>query len=729
MQNILKLLSAFILLIFFSCENNKTIHISFNQGSSVLKYGVSKLEEYAQESGFVVQQNELDKANEGIIIITKNDSLNPKLEGFRSENISNIKDDGYKIIRNEGQIYIIGNSESGCLYGLFDLIEQIGTDCDLSKVETKHINPTIAFRAVKINLPWSPYRPGPTNDVHIETSKDLKFWEAFLDMLVKNKFNAVSMWNNHPFPYMIRAKNYPKATPFNDEELAEWQTFYKTIFKMAKERGLETYLINWNIVVSPEFAENYGAKEYFDQSELVKKYTRESVTQLINEYEDLTGFGTTLADWMGNWGDEKMTPEAREEWVKETIIEGIKNADRKVKFIHRAVLSGDPKLIREGIDYADLPEKTIVEIKFNWSHGHSTPNLSLTHANDDGNIMSGFWDPKPENFFIAWMVRNEDFFVLRWGDPEFIRDHINTNKNDYVQGYFIGSEGYIPAKDYSHIEPHPQKTWKYAFEKQWMFYHLWGRLLFDPNEKESTLANEIEKRYPAIDALEFLKAYSLASKVPLNIATFYKGTWDFTLYSEGFLAPWQPDIEDGRSPFISLQEFIDHETLDKRYMNIGDFVTKVHENIPIEEEIITPIELAEMTKSNCDKSLGIIDNLEKQSNDPTFQSEIEDLKTWCSLGYYFAEKIHAGIELKTYLLSAEVKDKEAALKHAQNALQHWKKIVELTETRYQLMPYVMMTHHENRWPDFKGFHWKNYLKEVENDIEYIKRIENDLLIQ
>ncbi len=723
MQYLFKLLILFSLFSFLSCGENKTIHISYNHTSIVLKYGVSKLEEHARATGFSVQQSELDEAANGIIIISKNDSLNSKLGKLRSDNIKNIMDDGYKIIRNNGQIYIIGNSERGCLYGLFDLVEQIGSECDISKVEAKQINPANAFRAVKINLPWSPYRPGPANDVHIETCKDLKFWEAFLDMCAKNRFNAVSLWNNHPFPYMIRAKNYPKATPFNDEELAEWQHFFKTIFKMAKERGLETYLVNWNIVVSPEFAENYGAKEYFDRSELVKKYTRESVTQLINEYEDLTGFGTTLADWMGNWGDEKMTPEAREEWVKETIIEGIKNADRKVKFIHRAVLSGDPKLIREGIDYADLPEKTIVEIKFNWSHGHSTPNLSLTHANDDGNIMSGFWDPKPVKFFIAWMVRNEDFFLLRWGDAEFIRDHINTNKNDYVEGYFIGSEGYIPAKDYSHIEPHPQKTWKYAFEKQWMFYHQWGRLLFNSNEKEITLASEIEKRYPDINALAFLKAYSLASKVPLNIATFYKGTWDLTLYSEGFLAPWQPDIEDGRSPFISLKELMDHETLDKNYMNIADYVTMVHENIQIAQEIITPIELTEMIKSNCDKSLMLIDSLEKQSNDPTFRSEIEDLKTWCYLGYYFAEKIHAGIELKTYMFSADVKNKEAALQHAHKAVQHWGKIIELTETRYQLMPYVMMTHPENRWPDFKGFHWKNYLKEVEYDIKYIKSIE------
>jgi hypothetical protein len=392
MNNRLNIFWTFLLVILFSCGENKTIEISFYQDSSVLKYGVSKLEEHALEAGFLVQKSKPDEAAKGIIILSKNDSLDSKLGEFLSENLINIKDDGYKIIKNEDKIYIIGKSERGCLYGLLDVIEQIGAECDISKIEPKLVNPANAFRAVKINLPWSPYRPGPANDVHIETCKDLNFWEAFLDMCVKNRFNAVSLWNNHPFPYMVRAKNYPKATPFNNEELAEWQHFFKTIFK----------------------------------------------------------------------------------------------------------------------------------IKFNWSHGHSTPKLSLTHANDAGTIMKEFWDPKPENYFITWMVRNEDFFVLRWGDPEFIRDHINTNKNDYVQGYFIGSEGYIPAKDYSHIEPHPQKTWKYAFEKQWMFYHLWGRLLFDPNEKEVTLAKEIRDRYPKIDALAFLKAYSLASKVPLNIATFYK---------------------------------------------------------------------------------------------------------------------------------------------------------------------------------------------------------------
>ncbi|MFH0758122.1 MAG: hypothetical protein V2B15_12615 [Bacteroidota bacterium] len=142
---------------------------------------------------------------------------------------------------------------------------------------------------------------------------------------------------------------------------------------MARERGIETYLVNWNIVVSSEFADAYGADVHNDLSDQVKRYIRESVTQLINEYEDLTGLGVTLADWMGNWGEQKMSPADREQWIRESFVEGMHQADRKIKFIHRAVLAGDPEEMRRVIDDAALPGKTIVEVKFNWSHAHSTP--------------------------------------------------------------------------------------------------------------------------------------------------------------------------------------------------------------------------------------------------------------------------------------------------------------------------------------------------------------------
>lgn len=718
MNKILLVISAMIL---FSCDRHLSVEVFYDTHSTILTYGIGKLGEHLNVSSHPMDEESVS-TSQHIVIMTPSLTLSDGHSQILSRHIADIKGDGFQIVRENKNIYIISQSDRGCLYAIMDIIEQLGDSGDVALLKERKVNPANSLRAIKFNLPWSPYRPGKSTELHLETCRDLSFWETFMDMMVENRFNALSLWNNHPFPYLIRSANYPEATPFNDEELKEWKAFWRALFKMAKDRGIETYLVNWNIVVSPEFAEAYGAEEYFDRSELVKKYTKESVTQLINEYEDLTGLGVTLADWMGNWGEEKMTPTEREDWIEETFVAGMKEADRKIKFIHRAVLAGDPKEMRRIIDHADLPDKTIVEVKFNWSHGHSTPRLSLTHSNDDGTIMRDFWDPMPDNYFIAWMIRNEDFFVLRWGDPGFIRKHIRTNRQEYVEGYFVGSEGYIPALDYS-SKDNNHRTWTYAFEKQWLFYHLWGRLLYDPTLSDETLAKAYEKRYAQVDALSLLKAQSLASRVPLHFASFYKGTWDFTLYSEGFLAAWPNGFDDNKSPFISIEELIRHETLDKQYLSIADYCQLIHSNTDVDPQLLTPLSLAKTVEDNCTRALAILETLEVGENETDLNSELADIRTWCHLGYYFADKLRAGVALENYNRSKQEKYKEEAIAYLEKCLVSWKEVVQLTTDQYKPMPYVSMGHHEQRWPEFTSFHWSLFLKDVEADIDYVRNLE------
>ena len=706
--------------LFSSCAESDIVHVCIDEDSNSINYGILRLESSLSKAGYKTKHCKNHQNHEsGIFILTNNYQPNVHSVQLYAKYSPGIKKEGYSIITEKDKVYILAIDEIGSLYGIMDVREQLEQNNDLSKILPKRINPGLSFRAIKFNLPWSPYRPGPATALHMETCRDLKYWEAFLDMMVENRFNALTLWNTHPFPYLIRATNYPKATPFSDTELNEWKTFWKSLFAMAKTRGIETYLVNWNIVVSPEFAEAYGAKIEDDRSELVIKYTRESVTQIINEYEDLSGLGVTLADWMGNWGNDRMTPKEREDWIQDTFVEGMKAADRQVKFIHRAVLAGDPKEMRRVIDYADLPDKTIVEVKFNWSHGHSTPVLSITHANDEGSIMRDFWDPAPENYFISWMIRNEDFFVLRWGDPEFIRNHLSTNHYDYVDGYFIGSEGYIPAVDYSQIDG-PEKTWTYAFEKQWMFYRLWGRLLYSPDESDSILANGFATRYSDVNSIDLLKSYSLASKIPLWIASFYKGTWDFTLYSEGFLSPWQIGFDDRKSPFISLEELIEHETLDASYLNICDFCEMKYENIPLDPNQITPLELAISIENNCKELMENLQMIRSDNTNITLESELKDLETWGYLGNYFASKLRAGVAYTNYTYTDNEDERAKAVKNLEKGIHYWKQVIRLTENRYKPMPYVSMGHPDQKWPDFKEFHWKNFLPDVEADLEWVK---------
>jgi hypothetical protein len=281
-------------------------------------------------------------------------------------------------------------------------------------------------------------------------------------MMAENRFNSLSIFNIHPFVYMITPKNFPEASPFTPEEMEQWKNLHKEIFRMASERAIDTYLIPFNIFVSEEFskAHNVALNNFYpyyysagDTSEIVKRYIRECVTQVLQEYPDLTGFGFTLGEGMAG-----MTPQQREDWMFETYIEGMRLAGRDVKLVHRIPFSSTlesagvtsvevEKLTRKAIekeasmDFIKGP--IFADLKYNWSHAHSTPKLVKVHG---GEMFDTYYNPEPQGYKVTYTARNEDFFALRWGVPDFVRAHIAQNSQSYVGGYFVGSETYIPRE-------------------------------------------------------------------------------------------------------------------------------------------------------------------------------------------------------------------------------------------------------------------------------------------
>ncbi|HXB90815.1 MAG TPA: glycoside hydrolase family 20 zincin-like fold domain-containing protein, partial [Puia sp.] len=251
--------------------------------------------------------------------------------------------EAYSILPQDHHITITGGDARGLIYGSLSLAEAIRNGTPLPAIRAVSEHPHLPFRAIKFDLPWDTYRHSYALDQHVATCRDTLFWKAFLDMMVSNRFNVLSLWNLHPYPFMIRAHNFPEASPFTDGEMKEWQVLFHSIFRMAAERCIETYLVPFNIFVSPEFARAHHvaldnlSHHFFvngDTAEIIRRYTRESVTQVLQEYPELTGFGLTLGEGMGG-----MTPQQREDWMKETIIAGMERSGRKTKLIHRIPFS------------------------------------------------------------------------------------------------------------------------------------------------------------------------------------------------------------------------------------------------------------------------------------------------------------------------------------------------------------------------------------------------------
>eukprot|EP00035_Acanthoeca_spectabilis_P016020 m.324203 g.324203 ORF g.324203 m.324203 type:complete len:194 (+) comp16459_c0_seq7:1981-2562(+) len=174
------------------------------------------------------------------------------------------------------------------------------------------------------------------------------------------------------------------------------------------------------------------------------------------------------------------------------------------------------------------------------------------------------------------MIRNEDFFFLRWGQAPFIRRHIAVNGESYVAGYIIGSEGHIPAFDYASkpLESTQNGSPSYDFQRQWLWYMQWGRLLSDPTTPDSVFSAEYNVQYSGLQAGtgEFaLQALQNASLMQLALASYVWSTWDFTLHSEGFLIPISNPDTDARG-FISIETLLQIDTLDPTMQSIRSFV-------------------------------------------------------------------------------------------------------------------------------------------------------------
>jgi hypothetical protein len=626
--------------------------------------------------------------------------------------------EGFRAVRSGEQLRVIGADDRGAMYGVLEVADQIRFGTAWNQISDRTIKAQFEFRAIKFNLPWAAYRTSHAIRQHQETCQDLRFWKAFLDMMAANRFNVLSLWSLHPYHHMIRPTNFPEACPFNEAELAEWKKLWSGIFAMAKQRGIETYLVNWNVFVSPEFARSHDVAHWSENfahygqesttSPLVVRYTREVVTQVIDEFPDLTGLGITLGERMGG-----MTPDQRRHWLDQTFVAGIEAASRPVKFLYRAPLSASTgsggttsaendrrtRVQIEGLS-RNIAGPIYVEFKHNWSHGHSSPELFIVHG---GELSDAYWNPPPTRHKVVWTMRNEDMFILRWGQPDFVRAFASNQRKDYVGGAIIGSECYVPALDYI-TAPGPHRTWRYAFERQWLFYATWGRLLYDGDTSDQVFVNLFEQRFGKGVGEDLLQAWKLSSNVPLRFASFHRGTWDGSLYTEGF-SSWV-DRGDGARTFFDIDNFITHPVLDtKRYVNIADFVNAQGVVAPGK---ISPLTLAEELDRDCTSALKRVAAVrERLSPSPTLECELADIEAWCAFGAYFAEKLRGGVALAKARATGDARAQQDAVLALEKALGHWQRLAELGG-RFNQLPVVT----NSREP----FSWSQLTPAVQRDI-------------
>lgn len=157
-------------------------------------------------------------------------------------------------------------------------------------------------------------------------------------------------------------------------------------------------LVGWNVFVGRGFQQYYDPGAHADSdgpggvatvTPLANQYNREAITQTLLEYPDLGGIGLSLDDRVQN-----LNLSTQLSWARDVVIAGVKAAQSSrsdtapVIVIYRAPFGegkgqhGDPApaVARKSIENLGLDRGSLfVQIKFNWSHGHSLTKLVQVH--------------------------------------------------------------------------------------------------------------------------------------------------------------------------------------------------------------------------------------------------------------------------------------------------------------------------------------------------------------
>jgi hypothetical protein len=600
-------------------------------------------------------------------------------------------------IAKRGAAYTVSGSDAvGAMYGGLDIAEAIrlGT---LAEMRDQEHSPHIARRGIKFNIPLDVRTPSYSDcsdaaQQNIPEMWSFDFWREFLDEMARDRYNVLSLWNLHPFPSMVKVPEYPDVA-LNDvqrttitlpddfsprgidmvrpEMLQNVETvkkitidekiqFWRSVMQYAQDRGIEVYLITWNIFVWGAEGK-HGITSAQDNLTTID-YIRKSVREAVLTYPLLAGIGITAGEHMENRKGDLSS----ERWLWKTYGEGIRDAkkiqpNRRVRLIHRYHESAlDPILdaFGEHTDTLDL------SYKYSVAHMYSSPAPPFAKSS---------LEELPPRLRMWMTVRNDDIYTYRWGDPDYARDYIrNLPSPSKLAGYYMGPDGYIWGREFISTEPEPKR--ELIIKKQWYSFLMWGRLSYDPDLTNAHFQKILAQRFPGVSDAALFEASSTASKIIPQVTRFFWKDIDLKWFPEACLS--HPKYMG----FYTVKHFMAGETMQgSGILSISQYRAGLEAQKPAAG--ITPLQVAANLASYSDSTLKILAQL--RANGKELRLTLGDLKAMAHLGHYYSEKILGATNLALYESSSKPEQKQAAVQHLETAVQHWKNYAATASKQYK----------------------------------------------
>jgi hypothetical protein len=252
----------------------------------------------------------------------------------------------------------------------------------------------------------------------------------------------------------------------------------------------------------------------------------------------------------------------------------------------------------------------------------------------------------------TWLeVRQDDFYFLHWGYPQFARDYLYAfpDKDKYIQGIFYGSDGWTAARDfYSKADVHRNVL---DIKRLWYTQMIWGRLSYNPETPDLVFIDEMAYRYPNVSAPALFSAWSDASRGLPLASEVIQGSRCFDFH-------WWPELCQSAKNFLTVADFITAKP------SVGSDICSIADSAAGNcAKGRTSDEIADEIQASGEAALQQLESISSTGN-PDLEVNIKSIYAQAYLSLYYAEKIRGATAL------AANRNEEAKIALGK-AVSHW----------------------------------------------------------
>jgi hypothetical protein len=604
---------------------------------------------------------------------------------------------GYRRTREGNCITIASEGESGMMYGILDLEREICHAGGIEGISDREIKPYLYNRGIKLNIPLDARTPSYSDSSDSACNNILHMWEydfwtRFLDQMALEHYNVLSLWTLSPFPTLVKIPEYPTISLQDVKrsirpakaELSGWGmytgdmeqnlvtvkkmtidekiTFWQSVMEYAANRCISIYLFTWNLFVYGTEHNEYGIT--CDQNNpITRDYIYCGTKALLETYPRLAGLGVTS-------GEHMLRDETDIAFLKGTYAKGVKDylanhPDRSFELIHRMQYTRYESIMEE---FHNFPCPLSISFKYSQAHMYSGTKPAF---------IQDFLKEKRKEQNIWLTVRNDDYYMYRYGDPEYAREYLRNMPVECMNGYYMGADGYTWGRDYMDIKDgsHPL-----FIEKMWYMFCIWGQLSYDITLPYAYFRDEIASHFDT-EADVVYDGWSKASSIISIVNQIHWHDYDFQWYPESCC---MYDFTTDKLIFADINEFIKCTSMPGgEYLSIAEFCEA--EKNQIGQIKKNPLCGAKQIESNAKEALRCVDQLRSTGNamDQELIATLKDIEAMSFLGFYYADKIKAAVNLCRYRSGGGIPNREQAVASLSHAAVNWKKYSACSKEQYR----------------------------------------------